>query len=281
MILKHLKRFHPKKRTLAPRIRLMLALTLFSCKISGPGCQSTILVIANLTVITLTGISPMATLFKPGTEDMPTDGIRGAGIFTSIGLIGMIADPFLFLLQEGSAIQLLHRNLRKISQFLCQEEHHDDRIIMPRFPGAAPEHSHPVTFRSASIAPSRGMPAVLSNMDIAINAGSLTVVSGTVASGVSLFLKAIVGEAAIVSGQLKIRGAQSSIGYCPQDPWFFETSFFKVITGGMRYKLGLYREVIVACMLAHDIDHLEGLDKAAIGPGGSWLSIGLWQRLVS
>lgn len=192
----------------------------------------------------------------------------------------MILEPFIFLLKEGSALQFFDQNIVKINQFLCQETHHDNRVVFPTPYRAAPGTFDAVSFRAASIAPFPDMPAVFSDFNIPIKQGTLTIVTGDAAAAISLLLKAIVGEAAILNGQVTIFGKQE-IGYCPQDICIFDTSIVRAITCSLRFNATLYQEVTEACMLGHDIQQLSRLDNSPIGTGGSWLSIGLLQRIAS
>lgn len=198
-----------------------------------------------------------------------------------MAIVALMVEPFILFLNEGSAFRVAKLNLRILQQFLCQDEHQDHRICVPVVEGAAPQHSYPVTLRSASIAPSTQVAAILADVSISIRPKGLTMVSGPVASGVSLLLKAIVGEAALLAGQIVIRGSESSISYCSQDVWLFGSTIYDAITAGRDYDALLYRDVAVSCMLGYDIDQLKRYEYSLIGPGGSWLSTGLRQRVVS
>lgn len=229
----------------------------------------------------LGGLVPIAIILQFVLTEHEFDPVDSGQIFTTMAIIALMLEPFILFFKEGSAFRVAKLNLRLLQDFLCQDEHQDPRLCIPLAAGAAPQHSYPVTFRSASIAPSTQLPAILSDISISIRPTSLTIVSGPVASGVSLLLKAIVGEAALLAGQIVIRGAESSISYAAQDVWLFGSTIYDAIIAGRDYDPILFRDVAVACMLGYDIDVLKRYDYSLIGPGGSWLNAGLRQRVVS
>ncbi|XP_065812757.1 ATP-binding cassette sub-family C member 8 isoform X3 [Labrus bergylta] len=146
-------------------------------------------------------------------------------------------------------------------------------------------------------------PATLSNVDIKIPFGKMTMIVGQVGCGKSSLLLAALGEMQRVSGtvswnslpNLESEGDESptdrdtegdgdirkrgAVAYASQKPWLLNATMVENITFEMPMIKPRYKAVIDACSLQPDIDILPEGDQTQIGERGVILSGGQKQRI--
>ncbi|XP_051546145.1 ATP-binding cassette sub-family C member 8-like isoform X1 [Myxocyprinus asiaticus] len=141
---------------------------------------------------------------------------------------------------------------------------------------------------------------MLSNVDIRIPFGQLTMIVGQVGCGKSSLLLAALGEMQKISGTviwnrlpMDAEGNESptdaaaewdvrkrgAVAYASQKPWLLNTTLAENITFEMPLIKQRYRAVIEACSLQPDIDILPQGDQTEIGERGIILSGGQRQRI--
>ncbi len=96
-------------------------------------------------------------------------------------------------------------------------------------------------------------------------------VVGSVGSGKSSVISAVLGELAISSGSIGVNG---SIGYAAQEAFIFNSTVRENILFGRPYDAKKYREVIVASALMADLGQFAAGDRTEIGERGVNLSGG-------
>ncbi|XP_053742002.1 ATP-binding cassette sub-family C member 8 isoform X2 [Synchiropus splendidus] len=146
-------------------------------------------------------------------------------------------------------------------------------------------------------------PPTLSNVDIRIPFGKLTMIVGQVGCGKSSLLLAALGEMQRISGavawnsfpKLESEGDESpsdrdtagdgdirkrcAVAYASQKPWLLNATLVENITFEMPMIKPRYKAVIEACSLQPDIDILPQGDQTEIGERGIILSGGQKQRI--
>ncbi|XP_062404090.1 ATP-binding cassette sub-family C member 8 [Sardina pilchardus] len=146
-------------------------------------------------------------------------------------------------------------------------------------------------------------PATLSNVNIKIPFGQLTMIVGQVGCGKSSLLLAALGEMQRISGSvlwnslpnLDSEGDESptckdtagdgdirrrgSVAYASQKPWLLNATLVENITFEMPLIKERYKTVIEACSLQPDIDILPQGDQTEVGERGIILSGGQRQRI--
>ncbi|XP_037623776.1 ATP-binding cassette sub-family C member 8 isoform X2 [Sebastes umbrosus] len=146
-------------------------------------------------------------------------------------------------------------------------------------------------------------PPTLSNVDIKIPFGKMTMIVGQVGCGKSSLLLAALGEMQRVSGavswnslpNIDFEGDQSptdrdaagdgeirkrgAVAYASQKPWLLNATVVENITFEMPMIKPRYQAVIEACSLQPDIDILPQGDQTEIGERGIILSGGQKQRI--
>ncbi|WP_010099273.1 ABC transporter ATP-binding protein [Ornithinibacillus scapharcae] len=127
----------------------------------------------------------------------------------------------------------------------------------------------------------------IEDIDLSIEKGTLTVVTGEIGSGKSTLLSAILGLVPIQSGEIfwnqsKVEDVEAFFeppraSYVSQVPQLFSDSFYDNIATGEKSKENIY-EAIRLAQLEQDLEQLEdGLDTV-IGTRGRTLSGGQMQR---
>ncbi|XP_038076865.1 ATP-binding cassette sub-family C member 9-like [Patiria miniata] len=120
---------------------------------------------------------------------------------------------------------------------------------------------------------------VLSNIDVEIPAGKLTMVIGQVGSGKSSLLAAMLDEMTTLSGNVHINEEKGRIAFAAQKPWLMNASMRDNILFTTKMEKKRYQGVLDACALLPDIDILPAGDKTEIGEKGINLSGGQKQRV--
>ena len=126
----------------------------------------------------------------------------------------------------------------------------------------------------------------LKNIACSIERGSLVAVVGSVGSGKSSFLSAILGEMESIDGgkvymPLKDgeKDEENLVSYCSQSPWVVNDTLRGNILFGRPYEKDRYDEVVGACALLDDLAVLPAGDKTEIGERGINLSGGQKARI--
>ncbi|OMJ12696.1 Multidrug resistance-associated protein 1 [Smittium culicis] len=113
-------------------------------------------------------------------------------------------------------------------------------------------------------------------LDFKLNKGECVGILGSIGSGKSSLISAIVGEMNKESGQVIVNG---SVSYAPQVPWIMNASLRENIIFGTPYNKEFYDSIIEACELVLDISLLPAGDQTEIGERGVNLSGGQKARV--
>ncbi|XP_043784901.1 multidrug resistance-associated protein 1 [Apis laboriosa] len=116
----------------------------------------------------------------------------------------------------------------------------------------------------------------LKNINLQVEQGQLIAVVGTVGSGKSSLLSALLGEMEKINGRVNTKG---SIAYVSQQAWIQNASLQDNVLFGKSLHKNLYNRVIEACALTPDLKVLPAGDQTEIGEKGINLSGGQKQRV--
>jgi len=127
----------------------------------------------------------------------------------------------------------------------------------------------------------------LKNIACSIERGSLVAIVGSVGSGKSSFLSAVLGEMEAVDGGKVYMPPKDGeepkaglVSYCSQSPWVVNDTLRGNILFGRPYVEERYDEVVAACALLDDLAVLPAGDKTEIGERGINLSGGQKARIA-
>lgn len=117
---------------------------------------------------------------------------------------------------------------------------------------------------------------VLNDINLKVQANTLTAIVGNVGSGKSSLLCAILGETIKVNGQVNTYG---NIAYLSQQAWIQNATLKDNILFGQPFDKDRYNRIIEACALKTDFTILPAGDETEIGEKGINLSGGQKQRV--
>lgn len=121
-----------------------------------------------------------------------------------------------------------------------------------------------------------GEDTILKEINIRFEKGRLSAVVGSVGSGKSSLVSALLGEMNKTSGRVNTIG---SIAYVSQQAWIQNATLRDNIIFGKPFDKDLYAKIIEACALKPDFDMLPAGDQTEIGEKGINLSGGQKQRV--
>ncbi|KAL5281122.1 ABCC2.2 family protein [Megaselia abdita] len=116
----------------------------------------------------------------------------------------------------------------------------------------------------------------IKNINIKAPKNSLIAIVGTVGSGKTSVISAMLGEMDKMKGYVNTVG---KVAYVPQQAWIRNCTLRDNILFGLPYDRKKYNQVINACALKADIDILSSGDQTEIGEKGINLSGGQKQRI--
>ena len=116
----------------------------------------------------------------------------------------------------------------------------------------------------------------LSNINLCVKRGELVGIVGSVGSGKSSLILALLKEMHLLNGHMAIRG---TVAYCSQQAWIRNATVQDNILFGLPFVDALYNQVLKACALKSDLKALAGGDGAEIGERGVNLSGGQKARV--
>lgn len=125
-------------------------------------------------------------------------------------------------------------------------------------------------------------PFTLRSLSIMFPKDKLTCIVGSVGSGKSSLLSALLGDMKLLDGTVTLNRnlTTQGIAYCAQQPWILHASVRDNILFGNEYNEERYRRILYACALEADLAILPAGDLTEIGEKGINLSGGQKARLA-
>lgn len=118
----------------------------------------------------------------------------------------------------------------------------------------------------------------LENVNLEIRRGELICVEGSVGSGKTALLNAILGNLKRIAGTVAFND-NAGFGYVSQTAWLQRGTIRDNICWGVAFDEAKYNNIINCCALREDIDKLGG-DNTGVGEGGRTLSGGQKVRIT-
>ncbi|KAJ4180035.1 hypothetical protein NW755_012075 [Fusarium falciforme] len=177
----------------------------------------------------------------------------------------------------------------RVVQFLDQDvdsllEQDDTTFTTPYSDESRGQGANNLGARNASIAvrlPDDSRRTILRGLSFQFPQGGLTVITGKTGSGKSTLIKALLGEAPVISGEASLRSNGSgTISYASQAPWLRNSTIRDNILFGGPFVSKRYHEVTRAVALHVDFRLLPDGDLTTTGEAGSLLSGGQKARVA-
>ncbi|CAG7555748.1 unnamed protein product [Fusarium equiseti] len=181
----------------------------------------------------------------------------------------LVTQPLVTLLVSLMQIAGVVAGCGRIQAFLLLKE--QDRMATED-----PGNGLAVTVEDASFHAEDGN-ILLTDINLRVPRGSISMVLGNVGSGKSSLLKAIIGENLPSKGSVK---SETFPAYCDQVPWLRNTTIRKNIIGHSELDEKWLSTVIHSCVLEEDLAQLPHGRETIVGSGGVALSGGQKQRVA-
>ena len=180
-------------------------------------------------------------------------------------------------------------SIQRINDFMLKDESDmgDKQILYPKLPsttirGSARASSMTssgikigITLDNVSVLRADQTYA-LRNINLEFKPGTLTIIVGSVGSGKTMLLDAILGESKVTTGIISVHGTMS---YSTQEPWLFAGPVRQNILFGEKLDRRRYNDVIRYCSLITDFKSLPYSDRTIVGDRGVSLSGGQRARV--
>lgn len=205
-------------------------------------------------------------------------------VFNTLTLVAIVSEPLQNLLQSLPQLVMALGCFDRIQAYLLAADHEIERTssscseIPAREKSTSTSSDYAYSIDDGHFAWAPDKPAILHNLNIDIPTGKLTIVVGSVGSGKTSLLHALLGECFFVQGFI-VRSS-ASVAFCAQQPWLPNSTVRSTIIGPSEYDSAWYDEVIQICALRSDIKKMPHGDGTTVGSGGAALSGGQKQRIV-
>ncbi|KAG8222673.1 hypothetical protein J437_LFUL002555 [Ladona fulva] len=190
--------------------------------------------------------------------------------FVSLSLFNILRFPLSMLPMMISNLVQASVSIKRMNKFMNSEE------LDPSSVGHDKSESDPIVVENGNFTWNPEDNLILKNIDFRVKKGGLVAVVGSVGSGKSSLISALLGEMEKISGRVNTKG---SIAYVPQQAWIQNATLHDNIIFGQEYHNSTYRRVVEACALKPDFDMLPAGDQTEIGEKGINLSGGQKQRV--
>ncbi|KAJ3496303.1 hypothetical protein NLG97_g2757 [Lecanicillium saksenae] len=208
-------------------------------------------------------------------RDIPLD---SAVLFTMVAALSIVTHPANMIMTIYPRVISVAASFERFQQFLLASPLEDTRTVDDENPPVDNRGGTAVSLTDVTVDGKPGQP-ILSNINMKLSFGSVTVCCGTVGSGKSVLGKTILGEVPKSKGRVEVTSKR--IGFCDQLPWLMAGTVKEVICAfASSIDETKYRAVIKACCLNHDLNQFHERDGLYIGSRGVNLSGGQKQRIA-
>lgn len=200
----------------------------------------------------------------------PLNVLTAERAFTSISLFNILRFPLAMLPMLISNMVQSNVSCARLEKYLGGDDLDNSTILND------PDLDAAVRFTDATFTWEPDTPPAVNNVNLDIKEGHLVAVVGSVGSGKSSLISAMLGEMDNVKGNISIKG---SLAYVPQQAWIQNATLKDNILFGAPLDENRYQQVLEACALLPDLEILPGKDLSEIGEKGINLSGGQKQRV--
>lgn len=223
--------------------------------------------------------------------------------FSSLAIIHLLTDPTAKLVSAIPSAAATIGCFDRIQDFLLTKPKSDQRSFEPpslagsrsavgddvelndlaQLGKQASSSASAIEAEGVSLRPAPKAGQILTNVNFSVPHGSLTILAGSVGTGKSSLLKALLGEIPIEQGgSLSISDCRTA--YCAQNPWLPNTTLKAAILGPITtanpYDEARYQTCLSVCDLDYDIRQFGNGDQTELGSNGSSLSGGQRHRVA-
>ncbi|XP_014219235.1 multidrug resistance-associated protein 1 isoform X2 [Copidosoma floridanum] len=192
--------------------------------------------------------------------------------FVSLSLFNILRFPLSMLPMMVSYVVQASVSVKRINKFMNSEE------LDPNNVQHETSEVNPIVIENGNFAwdSEHIEKPMLRNINLQIKQGQLVAIVGSVGSGKSSLISAMLGEMEKLSGKVNTKG---KIAYVSQQAWIQNATLQDNILFGSPFNKALYHRVVEACALTPDFKMLPAGDQTEIGEKGINLSGGQKQRV--
>jgi ATP-binding cassette subfamily C (CFTR/MRP) protein 1 len=208
--------------------------------------------------------------------------LNTATAFTSLSLFALLSEPLASLVMALATFLGAAGSFSRIQQFLQSDERSDVRKSEPPMLEEKLDSkmaADAIVVQDGSFGWDPEKEPLLKDLTMAVPWHKFTMVVGPVGCGKSTLLLSLLGEVPTMDGSVSLRS--TNIAYCAQKPWHMNGTIREAILGKSPFDKRWYDRVVTACALLRDLKELPLGDLSPIGSGGTALSGGQSQRIVS
>lgn len=208
-----------------------------------------------------------------------TSSISTAKLFITVSLLSGLENFLDRLVRNFRSTRSGLEQLRLIVDFLNQEEtqKYDDQAKNKDFHQEKLGFAHATCSWTTSVI-STDKSYILHDLNFEFVRGQLNIITGSIASGKSSMLYALLGEMNLCSGNVLM--PYGKVAFCAQEPWLLDLSVKENILFGSEYDTQRYKLALHACALEEDLKTFPEGDETMIGPQGILLSGGQKHRIA-
>ncbi|KAH7372901.1 hypothetical protein KP509_17G027800 [Ceratopteris richardii] len=214
----------------------------------------------------------LVSVFTFGTAILLDKGLTAGKVFTATSIFRIVQEPIRNFPNAIMYLSQLVISLERLNHFLSSSELDTDAVTK-----CLDSKDEPIVVEKGFFGwDDTKETSTLRDINLRIGKGSFVAVVGTVGSGKSSLLAALLGEMVKISGQASTAG---SFAYVSQSAWIQNATIMDNILFGTELHPQRYEKVIQACGLRPDLDAMDYGDQTEIGEKGINLSGGQKQRI--
>ncbi|MES1916352.1 MAG: hypothetical protein MHM6MM_008178 [Cercozoa sp. M6MM] len=222
------------------------------------------------TVVSLTAFSAYTWL---GNE------LTAAKAFTALALFNIIRFPLSILPMVLGQLVEAGVSMRRLATFLASPELPRQNALRHRVDTALDQDTAIEIANGTFFWDDRGHKTALSQINVRVPRGGLTMAIGSTGSGKSALLQAVIGELRTTEST-KVSVHSHSVAYAAQTPWIQNATVKDNIIFGQPFDAARYARTVRVCALSDDLEALPAGDQTEIGEKGINLSGGQKQRVA-
>jgi len=192
--------------------------------------------------------------------------------FVSLSLFNILRFPMSMLPMMIASVIQSSVSIKRINKYMNLHELSEDRDVKKD-----DTTENAVTIEKASFSWTNSDEPTLKNIDVEIKKKSLTAIVGSVGSGKSSLMSAILGEMEKISGTTSVDG---SVGYCAQQAWIQNATLKDNVLFHNKFDNDRYNKILESCAMKADLETLPAGDSTEIGEKGINLSGGQKHRVA-
>lgn len=200
----------------------------------------------------------------------PANSLTPARAFVALTVFNILRTPMRMVANViNTLVQAVVSNSR-LRRFLNEDDVDSEVVVHGDGIG--------IQMKDATLAWERkGGKAVVKNINLSVEEGSLVAIVGPVGSGKSSILAAVLGDLHI-EGRVSVQG---TLGLVAQQTWLMNTTIKEnILFGEVDYDEQRYQKVVDVCQLRDDFATLDQGDQTVVGDNGMKLSGGQRARVT-